>query len=352
MSDLIFFTGLEGCVSTADVGHLFAFTHFKWHGGLYDNMGYMGSKAVGLIHFWDGAADRNWIGQTVSNLNTKTIAMGGHFLQTVPPQQGHANFGSFRNIFRIHSTNSATITVCTTNTEIVIRVGGSIIEVISTWFRPINIYQHASILIDKTIGKIQIVLNQDEIFNKSGLSIASDDFFSQVYWDTISNVPYQHGVVVYWDNMWIHKNKILGEVRSFYSLPTEDGFWDKDSGGFQPSSGAYLHPMLQTKSDANYVTSDTLGHKFTCKQTEIPEGFTPLGFTLQNVTRTMEAGGKIGIKNLVRTDDQDYSGRRFFVPDRYTNSVAFRETFDVMPNGSEITREKLNDLEFGIELVE
>ena len=347
MSDLIFFTGFEGCTSTADVENLIPIGRFI-HGGLHNSMGYMGSKGTGLS-FYVGVV-RNYMGIPLSGLTTKSIAMGGHFDVRFPLSTSH-NFGEFTNIFRIHSSDSPTITICTTNTEIVLRLGGAIFEVIPTWYRPHLMYQHASVLIDKSIGKIQIVLNQEEIYNKSGLDIPSHDFFSTIYWD-LPTVISGWDAVVYWDNIWAHTNKILGEVRSFYSLPVEDGYWNKDNGGFQPSSGSYLHPMLQTNSATNFVTSSEAGHKFTCKQSPIPEGFTPLGFTLQQLTRTMEAGGKLGLKNLVRFDDNDYTGRRFFAPDKYLHNIAFRESFDVMPDGSMITREKLNDLEFGIELVE
>ena len=345
-SDLIFFTGFEGCTSSVELMQSFSACYNVQldSPGLRISDGFLGGKCMR-----QGAANSRAV--IALPINLRQVHFGFHIYQdeistssftSIYFQDGASLQLSFRDYekIRLNFFNSNNISI------FIIDVDALIVQ--HMWF-------HVEGFINVDTQSIIIKINGITVINESTISALSSTNLNNFNFHSISGHLTRRRYV-YIDNIWIHKSKSLGQAVSFFSKPIADGHYVPNSGFFHTNDGssegwAKLQAM---DGDTNYIYSSVANAKFTCKQEEIPIGYNPVAYSIQSVYRHNTGGNLLYVRDLKRYNALgiDFSGEIRAVPDTYTHSHLYRTNYDEAPDGTELTRDKINDMEIGSKLVE
>ena len=334
-SDLIMFTGFEGCTSNTDVASFFHAQDGPAHRGirLENNGGYLGSK--GMYLRFDV-----WLGRTEATryfpANLRSVHMGFHV------KVSSADY----SFLRVVNAAGDVILSLTSRASEVMSVTSSTFTNVDINNVPIaiGVYFHIEFHINVDTGTLVLKINGIEYFNESGLNLGSTDLnrFILRYF--------------YFDNIWIHKTKSLGQAIAFFSKPTADGHYAPNAGFFQTNDGSPdgWAKLQENDGDNNYIYSQIPDAKFTCKQELLPIGYQPVAYCIQSIYKNISGGGLLYVSDLLRYNSlqEDFLGEIRAVPSVYRHSTQFRTNYDLAPDGTELTRDKINDMEIGSQIVE
>ena len=335
MSDLIMFTGFEGCVSSTDAASFFHGESGPAASGLRleSNQGYLGSKGINLRL-------EEYLGSTTLTryfpYNLRSVYMGFHVRLT---RFNHS-------YFHVANTSGSVLFHIVPRADGILEITSSLFENFYIYNLPImvGLYFHTELYIDIDTGTFALKINGIECVNKSGLNLGS------------TNLDYFIIRYFYFDNIWIHKTKSLGQAISFFSKPTADGYYAPNSGLFETNDGSPdgWAKLQANDGNSNYIYSDIANAKFTCKHELLPIGYQPVAFCIQSIYKNVTGGGLLYIRDLLRYNSfaEDFSGEIRAVPSAYKHAEHFRTNYDKAPDGSELTRDKINDMEIGSKLVE
>ena len=326
-SNLLFFTGFEGCTSTTDLRQLFH--HLEGYaGGSYTvrysaTEGYWGSKAMLCQDVSDAFA-------SIYYKNLYQVYVGGHI-----------KIRTYSSTIDVYIRTGGNIQVNLVQDELMrVYVSGQVFDIsVPVIF---GVYYHYEAFVDTVTGTLIIKINGVEEFNQSGFAMNSSEIY-RIRW----------GRQIY-DNLWVHKTKSLGMAICNYSVPVADGYYNAFSGEFTAhnDSETFYDKLASNDGDTTYIHSSVPDAKFSCEYAEIPQGFQAVGWAMQTKLKNTTGGGLLYNKDLLRYENVDYIQKAVPVPDVYSNRIPYRTHYSTAPDGTELTRDKLNVIEFGSTLVE
>ena len=326
-SDLIFFTGFEGEIpgENATIFH----NTGESYNGLYVGGGFLGKRGVSGYRYHGRST--GW-GEINLPENLAEIYVGFHTVMHEPDTR----------FFELHMNNNNTINFSyTTVSKLVVTGFGS--EFIYDAFVTQNVFFHIDIYCNAINGNIRIKINGIEVLNVNGVNVGG----------TFSKTHFRRNG---FSNIWIHKTKSLGQAITFFSKPTADGHYAPNAGLFQTNDGSPegWAKLQENDGDDNYIYSSVPDAKFTCKQELLPIGYHPVAFCIQSIYKNVTGGGLLYVRDLLRYNSlqEDFLGEIRAVPSIYTHSTLFRTNYDKAPDGTELTRDKINDMEIGSQLIE
>jgi hypothetical protein len=155
----------------------------------------------------------------------------------------------------------------------------------------------------------------------------------------------------------MHRSRSLGQAIASVTLPFEDGHYNALSGeftahDFNDQNEVLFSSIQSNNSDTAYIFSSQVNAKYTSKHF-VSENYNVQACAVQRVLKHLSTAQNIlSRKNLVRYDGIDYSGELIAFPTSYNHALINRNYHDTAPDDTELTREKLNEMEFGIQLEE
>ena len=333
-SDLIMFTGFEGCVSGPQAASFFHAQDGPVSSAirLETTGGYLGSKGIYLgIHIWLGHTEAT----RYFPANLRSVHMGFHVKVSL------ADYSFLRVV---NAAGDAILHLIPRASEVMEIQSNLFANVSINVPFAINVYFHVEFHIDIDSGTLKLKINGIEYFNESGLNLGSANlsrFVLRYFW---------------FDNIWIHKTRSLGQAIAFFSKPTADGYYAPNAGLFQTNDGSPdgWAKLQASDGDDNYIYSSVPNAKFTCKQELLPLGYQPVAYCIQSIYRNTSGGGLLYVRDLLRYNSlqEDFLGELRAVPTVYRHSEQFRTNYDNAPDGTELNRDKINDMEIGSQLVE
>ena len=331
MSDLLFFTGFEGCTGDTDLRQLFQQIGggATWRPTLNTTGGYLGSKGMQCHSTYNSWA-QHFIPSTESELY-----VGGHFwlTGTSSPTFYALYINGATNIqFFYPGFHTLRITCSGFSEDFVVHF-------------PPQVYFHIEAYINSSTGTLKIKLDGIEILNQSGLNLGTGCYGALYQWHR-------------YDNLWMHRSRSLGQAISYLALPYEEGHYAQQAYNYYPHNyndqNELLVPSIQTNnSDTAYIFASHIDAKYTVKHF-VEDTHTVKAFAIQRINKHLSTSvNKLSRKDLVRFNSIDYSGEAIVIPTSYYNhSLVNRSYGDLASDDTELTREKFNATEFGIKLVE
>ena len=340
MSDFLFFSGFEGCIQDSDVSSLFTWVSTVL-GTSYTRLGatsgFLGGKAARFSGYSTSlrqsaykdfdSCNELYIGFHANLQNTRT---GWPFLTI----SGSSNIEFYywdNEIIRIQGTGITTQDVR--------------VAILS------NLYFHFEVYVNRIAGTLIMKINGITEITLLDLNIGTYNNRFRLW--ALGGSMRSH---THYDNLWVHKSKSLGQCISFFSKPIADGHYAPNSELFHTNDGSLegWAKLQENDGDDNYIYSSVPDAKFTCKQEEIPMGYQPVAYAIQSIYKHNTGGGLLYVKDLMRYNSlqEDFLGELRAVPDTYSHSYLTRTNYDKAPDGTELTRGKINDMEIGSQLVE
>jgi hypothetical protein len=317
-----FFTGFEGCTSTGDVQ---AFFDYSLDVNYYSTGGFENSKA--LRTYSTGSFQK-----IVSTAKTKAV---GFHCKATEANNAYTLMG-----FMLADGGEITIRNATTGCTVL--YNSTIVASCSEYFSTNMHHFECEVFSNATAGYAIVKKDNVEIINATGLNTGGSDIIKiERRWST----AYQ-----YMDNLYI-ADSLQGELYSFLMVPRED-----TSVQFTPSEGTTNYTLLETNDgDSTYVESSTVGDKDLYRFTTLPEGLIPVGAMVVTNARKSGAGPKyiqtISKQDLVEYNDSDPIPLSLDYPTGSDNRPVIT-MHATAPDGTEWTRTKLNEMQFGFKVAE
>ena len=337
MANIEFFTGFEGCGTTADCRTFIKFTtHYGGTLHSYSSTnGYDNGKCLrGPTSDWPQRKSIGWevtpgktkvVGWHVRGMGTEAFTTngGGTLLRLVLSDSSYLYL----------QNESDGLAAYRASTEI-----ASCETVVTTSLTHIEV----KVFSDATSGTFQVKVDGALVLDGSSLDTNGSDI-QEIQIGSVVTGPY-------FDNIFVADDWV-GELKSVLLQPTSD-----DAVQFTPSAGADNYAMVDDTAqdgDTTYVESGTNGHKDRYGFSDLDVGLDPKVLTVVGVARKTDVGA-VSLKLQSRQDTTDYDLDTFTLTSSYPAAVTDGQivTLDTCPDGTTaLSRNEVNDLKFGFEAV-
>ena len=339
-SDLIFFTGFEGCVNDDDItGLSTGFTGGHWRARL--STGFLGSKGMLIKR----AYTENIPFSPLTNTLPDTLYFGFHMYQN--------RYGNTNRLCHILASGlTVQFMINETRGLLYYDVNGARQTTVNIHSVENNTWFHAEGYLNRLTGEVKMKINGITFINDTGKNLGSNPF------DTLG---FRGNGSVYWgdrtrlDNIWIHKSKSLGQAIANVTYPEINGYYNKSNQNIHTNDRSEeIYAKLQERDgDNNYLYTSFPNTKFTVTHEEIPLTYESVAYTIQSMCRRVTGGDLFHMKHLNRFNNVDYEDSESVqIPLNYAHSYLYRSNYDKAPDDSELTTEKINSIEYGASIVE
>ena len=339
MSDLLFFTGFEGCTSPTDIRGLS--TGFNTTFGPNLSTGFLGSKGMRI---WRNNTENIPLSPLTDTL-PDTLYFGFHSLTD--------RYGLTGNVCHVLASGlDIRFIMNTTRGFLYYNVNGATQTFVNVHSVDNNLWYHAEGYLNRLTGEVKFKINGITFINDTGKNLGSNPF---------STLGFRGNGSRYWgdrtwlDNIWIHKTKSLGQAIANVTYPEINGYYNKSNQNIHTNDRSEeIYAKLQGRDgDNNYLYTSFPNTKFTVKHEEIPLTFNSVAYVIQSMCKRNTGGNLLHMKHLNRFNSVDYADSESVqIPLNYAHSYLYRSNYDKAPDDSELTTEKINNTEIGSHIVE
>lgn len=224
-----------------------------------------------------------------------------------------------------------------------IRVGSTQIATDANYVTATITHIEVKVFSDATNGTIEIKINGTSVYSGTGLNTNGADI-TRIDFGCCGNASqYNSGIFIADD--WV------GALIPKLLTPNGD-----DSVQLTRSAGSDNYALVNETAedgDTTYVESNTSGHKDIYTFSDLAQGFEPKVISIVMVAKEADAGGK-GMKILSVQNATERSHLTVNpLPAAYPNAAGAGSyvTLDECPDATALSRSKLNDIKFGVEVV-
>jgi len=328
-----FFTGFEGCGSTADIATLFDVSDFIH----VSASGFGGGKAAR-----SGSTNGRSLVKYFSGAKTKVI--GFHFNNAVVGSSSTINYNEQHFLVNFLGPNINFWINSTSSLQARLGRDGPII---ATWNVALtgSAFNHIQIEVfsGASVGTIKVLVNGALVEEeKTGLNTGGSDM-TGISIGTASSSTFTV------DNIYL-SDQIEGELVSILRKPASDA-----SVQFTPSTGTDNYAMVDDMAqdgDTTYVESDTVGHVDTYEYEDVPSGYQVKAVSLVTVARKDDAGARTLQPVSVQDATQRSVGPEIVLATAYptTTGSGAIVTLSTAPDSTEWSRSKVNDVKWGFKV--
>ena len=339
-SDLIFFTGFEGCTNTTDIRGLS--TEFSTSfGPNIRTDGFLGSKCMRIYRSYT----ENIPLSPLTNTLPDVLYFGFHMIQNRYGNNNrlcHIQASGVTVQFMINETRGLLYYDINNSRQTTVNIHS--VEN-NTWF-------HADGYLNRLTGEVKMKINGITFIDDSDRNLGNNSFHTFGF---RGNGSVYYGDRTSLDNIWIHKSKSLGQARAKITYPEMNGYYNKSNQNIHTNDRSEeIHQKLQGRDgDNHYLYTSFPDTKFTVKHEEIPLNFNSVAYTIQSMCKRNTGGDLLHMKHLNRFNNVDYENSESVeIPLNYAHSYLYRSNYDLAPDGTELTTEKINSIEYGASIVE
>lgn len=328
MANIERFIGPLGIGKTDDIEALFDYQEVSNHPSYSASKGYGGEKSFYL-------SVAHYAGLNCTAAKTKVVG----FWANETPFANYTTSGVGYCLIRFDGPD---IRIYNTSSGFDIRRGNT--QIATSTSKISNNLTHVEIKVfsDASVGTVEIKINGVSVYSGTGLNTDGAD---------ITRVDFSccfHGV--YYSGAFIADDWV-GALIPKLLTPNGD-----DSKQLTPSAGSDNYAMVDETAedgDTTYVQSNTSGHKDIYTFTDLESGYEPKVISIVMVAKEADAGGK-GMKILSVQDSTERTHLTTSpLPATYPSAIAVGQsvTLDDCPDGTALSRTKLNAIKFGVEVV-
>lgn len=323
-----FFTGFEGCGSTADIQAFFDMTYSSSYPA-YNNSGngFDGGKCIrsGIV--------LGYCRKSCTAAKTKVV--GFHVNDCAKYSYSSDTYNALIRFI------GPQVTIFNSSSGLDIRVSATQIDTSAAQIGSGLTHVEIKVFSDASAGTVEVKLNGVSVYEGTGLNTGGADI-SSIYWGTCGNTTH------YLDNLFI-ADDWQGELRSYVLRPTSDV-----AAGFTPLSGTDNYAMVDDTGDdgdTTYVASDTVSTKDLYGYGNIDTHTIVKAVSLVTVARKDDAGAR-SIQHASRQDSTDYDHTAFALPTAYPGATGEGqfEVLNAAPDSSAWTPAVLNDIAWGFKV--